>query len=137
MLDETMSALINVRLIQAREDLQGAEVALEANLLKGSANRSYYCIFHAMRAVLALERFDSHKHSGIIAAFRQKYIKSGIFPIDFSEIIKVAFRIRNDSDYQDFYIISKSDAENQIASAKTFLAAVEEYIYAKYREADT
>jgi uncharacterized protein (UPF0332 family) len=33
-----------------------------------------------MRAVQALDGFDSKKHSGVISAFRKDYIKTGIFP---------------------------------------------------------
>jgi len=131
MLDETKSALANVRLIQARECLQDAEMMLAAESFKSVANRSYYCIFHSMRAVLALDSFDSKKHSGIIATFRQRYIKTGIFPANFSGIITSAFEVRNDSDYQDFYIISKEKVENQIANAKVFLTAIEDYIREK------
>ena len=118
--------LANVRLLQARECLQDAEVP--ANSLKTSANRSYYSIFHAMRAVLALEGFDSKKHSGIISTFRKNYIKTEIFPLEFSKIIDNAFEVRNDSDYNDFYVISKEKTVAQIENAKVFLAAVENYI---------
>jgi len=124
-------SLAAFRLDQAKGCLQSAEMEIavnSANSFKCSANRSYYAIFHAMRAVLALESFDSKKHSGIIAAFRQKYIKTGIFSAEMSSIIKNAFEIRNDSDYQDFYIVSREKVEAQIANAKTFLAAVEEYL---------
>jgi len=81
-----------------------------------------------MRAALALENFDSKKHTGIIAAFRQRYIKTGVFSTLFSDIVKDAFDIRNDSDYQDFYVISKTDVIQQLENAKKFLKAVEDYI---------
>ncbi|MCM1122757.1 MAG: HEPN domain-containing protein, partial [Eubacterium sp.] len=29
-------------------------------------NRAYYSIFHALRAVLVFDNFDSSKHSGVI-----------------------------------------------------------------------
>jgi len=39
-------------------------------------NRAYYSIFHAMRAVLALEQKDFKKHSAVIAQFTQSYLKT-------------------------------------------------------------
>ena len=66
----------------------------------------------------------------------QRYIKTGIFAIELSGFIKNAFEIRNDSDYQDFYVISRDDVAAQIANATTFLAAVEDYIAVKF-PADT
>jgi hypothetical protein len=128
MLDNAKPNLSNARLLQARECLESAEREFAANSFKSAANRSYYCVFHAMRAVLALDSFDSKKHSGVISQFRLKYIKAGIFPAELSSVIRSAFEIRNDSDYQDFYVISRDDVAVQIANAKTFLAAVEGYI---------
>ena len=46
-----------------------------------AVNRAYYAIFHALRAVTALDGFDSGKHSGVIAYFNRDYIKNGIFHI--------------------------------------------------------
>ena len=43
-------------------------------------HRSYYAIFHAMRAVLALDGIDMKRHSGVMSEFRRLYIKTGILP---------------------------------------------------------
>jgi uncharacterized protein (UPF0332 family) len=132
--DKTAAALASSRLKQARGCLQSAERELAADSpysYETAANRSYYCIFHAMRAVLALDDFVSKKHSGIIAHFRQNYIKTGIFPSELSDIVGKAFIVRNDSDYGDYYVISKEDVTVQIENAKVFLTAVEEYVIPK------
>ena len=123
----TNKELAKYRLEQAKECLTLAEATLDQSS-KNAANRSYYCIFHAMRAVLALDKFDSKKHSGVISYFQQHYIKTKIFDANFSTIIKKAFQIRSDSDYEDFYIAQKSDVIEQIENAKIFLNAVEAYI---------
>jgi len=120
--------MMNYRLERARECLEGAVRELDAGDFRLSAAHSYYCIFHAMRSVLAMEGFDSKKHSGVIAAFHQRYIHAGIFSKEFSKIIDKAFKVRGDSDYKDFYVISKADTAAQIEDAKTFLAAVEAYL---------
>jgi len=122
------------RLQQAKECLELAEMALAADSFKGSANRSYYAIFHAIRAILALERFDSKKHSGVISYFRKNYIKTGIFDSKISDIVGDAFRVRNESDYQDFYLVSKEKVTTQLENAKTFLSAVEEYLAPKIQD---
>jgi uncharacterized protein (UPF0332 family) len=120
--------LARYRIEKAKSCLQGAEAEMALGLLENSANRSYYCIFNAMRAVLSLDRFDSRKHSGIISAFHKDYIGTNIFPKVFSNIIKNAFDVRIDSDYEAFYLISKADVATQVENAKTFLEAVEKYI---------
>jgi len=55
----------------ARQCLADAEWMRTAESYKSSANRVYYAVFHAMRAVLILDGFDSKKHSGIIAEFQR------------------------------------------------------------------
>jgi len=126
--EENKELLMRYRLEQAHECLNAAMLLINAASFKDATNRSYYCLFHAMRALLAMEGFDSKKHSGIIAAFRQKYIKSGIFPVEFSDIINGAFEARGSSDYEDFFVISKEDVVHLFENAKEFLAAVEAYL---------
>jgi uncharacterized protein (UPF0332 family) len=124
--DDIPKNLAIFRLDQAKECLQDAR--LPGASLKVAANRSYYCIFDAMRAVLAFDRFDSKKHSGVIAAFRKDYIRTGIFPANFSDIIKEAFEIRVNSDYKEFYLVPKADVAAQVENAGIFLEAVEKYV---------
>ena len=126
--NENRKALATLRLEQASSCIKDAEIMLGAASYKTAANRAYYCVFHAMRAVLAIDCFDSRKHSGVIAAFRERYIKTGIFPTGFSDIIKQSFDIRGKSDYEDFFEISKEETSKQVEEAKSFLITVEAYI---------
>ncbi len=122
------------RLEIAHERLTTAKAMLELGDYKASANRLYYAIFSAMRAVLALDGFDSKKHSGIIARFRQSYIKTGILDTEMSKIIDDLEVIREDSDYDDFYIILKEDVEIQAKRAEYFVSEVESYLQNQYNQ---
>ena len=112
----------------AEEDLVAAKELLELNKYKQSLNRSYYAIFHAMRSVNALDEFDSRKHSGVIAHFNQFHVKSGEFPREMSRIIRMASDMRESADYEDFFIASKQEAQEQIQNAELFLKTVKEYL---------
>ena len=128
LLNETVLSLIKYRLEQARGCLDSAMREFGADAYDSAANRSYYCVFHAMRAVLATDTFDAKKHSGIISAFQQKYIKTGTFSPTFSKLIRNAFINRSKSDYEDFFVMTKEDVSELIDDAKTFLAAIEGYL---------
>jgi uncharacterized protein (UPF0332 family) len=119
---------MRLRLEKAQETLNAAILLAESEAFKDAANRSYYCILNTMRAVLAQDRFDSKKHSGIISEFGRRYIKAGIFPKEFSKMIYSAFDVRNNCDYEDFYIISKEEVLAQINNAKTIIDAVTAYL---------
>ena len=91
---ETQKDYARYRLRKSREDLDAARLLYNNGSYRTANNRAYYSIFHAIRAVLALDSFDSKKHSGVIAEFRRRYIKTGIFPTEISDMIGVAFTIR-------------------------------------------
>lgn len=120
--------LSEYRIAKAEEDLHASEVMLKEGLFKVSINRSYYAIFHAMRSVTALAGFDSTKHSGVIAFFNQNYVKTGIFEKNVSKIIKGASLLREKSDYKDFYIASRQEAEEQLAKATEFVEIIRQYL---------
>lgn len=124
-------ALSNYRIEQAKQCISSAKILLEAGDYKGAANRAYYVFFHAMRSVLALDKIDFSKHSGVSAYFRKTYIKTGIFEVEISDMIRPAFDVRSESDYDDFYVVSKDKVEMQISNAEVFLVAVEQYLQSR------
>jgi len=116
------------RFEQAKSCIKQAEVLIDAGEYKGAANRSYYAIFHAMRSVLALAGVDFGKHSAVMSHFRQYFIKTHAFDAELSDIMTVLFDVRNESDYDDFYVISKSDVSNQLKSAVFFTNEIRRYL---------
>ena len=128
MLEQSKIDLARYRLDKAKECLRVAEYLIEPGEYLSILNRAYYAIFHAVRAVFALEGIDRKKHSGVIAYFQQSYVKTGKFDKEYSYIVQEAFEVRQESDYEDFYVISKEDAVAQYENAGKFVSAVEEYI---------
>ena len=126
-LDEK-KGLSKARFARANDCLNSAKILLAADDYKGAANRSYYAVFHAMRSVLALDGIDMKHHSGIMSEFRRLYIKTGLLDKSLSPTITALFNIRQESDYDDFFVISKVEVVEQIANAETFLNEVQKYL---------
>ena len=124
--------LSRYRLQKAAEMLASARRDREAQDYASANNRAYYCIFHAMRAVLALDGEDYKKHSAVISRFSQNYLKTEILPRDYGKLISNASLIRNRSDYEDFFICSISDTENLMEGAAEFYEAVKHYLEQRY-----
>jgi uncharacterized protein (UPF0332 family) len=78
--------------------------------------------------LLAFDRFDSQKHTGIISYFNLHYIKEGKIDKKFSKILMSAEKIRINTDYMDFYVVSKDEAKTQIDNAEVFINEIESYI---------
>ena len=120
--------LSKYRFQSAKEDLETAQMLMKGGRFKASVNRSYYAIFHGLRAVTALAEFDSSKHSGVISFFNRTYVKTGIFDKSISKLIDTAYRLREKADSQDFIIISKDQAAEQIEKAENVLGMLEIYL---------
>jgi uncharacterized protein (UPF0332 family) len=125
MIDTTAIDLSGYRLNKAKDLLRQSWVLLGDSSCDGSINRSYYAIFNAIRALLALCRIDSRKHSGVISYFDQYFVKTGIFNRTYSQIAHSAFEVRQMSDYQDFYMPSIDQAKQQFNNASQLIQEVE------------
>jgi hypothetical protein len=127
----SLSDLSKYRYEHSLEELENAKALFETGKFKLALNRSYYSIFHGIRAVNVLDEFDSSKHSGVIAHFNQFHVKEGHFPKNASKIIKTASEMREHADYEDFFVASRQDAEEQIQKAVQFLKYIEDYLNLK------
>ncbi len=77
---------------------------------------------------MALDGEDRKRHSGVISYFQENYIRTGVFEKTYSYILQNAFEIRQEADYEDFYIVSKDETIKQVENAANFLSKVKEYI---------
>lgn len=127
--NEYKAELSKYRLEKAQESLKYAKILMDNDGYSEAVNRAYYSIFHATRAVLAIDGIDRKRHSGVISYFQENYVKTGAFDKECSYILKNAFSIRQESDYEDFYVVSKGEAQTQIDNAEIFLKKVTEYLY--------
>ena len=120
--------LTEYRLANAKEKLESAKLLLDAGKYKDSIGRSYYAIFTSLRAVLSKDGVDFSKHAGVIAYFQREYIKTGIFDKKYSKYVQSAFQIRNSCDYDDFFIASRQDAEEQYQKAEELYEEVKAFL---------
>ena len=127
----SLTVLSAHRFNRAKEELQTAELLLRNADFRSSINSSYYSIFHAIRAVNALDGFDSSKHSGVSSHFNQEYVKTGLFEKEISKIIRNASELREQADYEDFYEASQEEAADVFEQASRFISVVEIYLQEK------
>lgn len=127
-MDDYSSDLIKYRLEKAYDEIELSEYCIKAGKYSKSLNCSYYAIFHAARAILAIENKDFKKHSGVISYFIKNYVNSGLLEFTLGEIILTAERARTKGDYSDFYFSSIEEASSQFERAKYFLEAIKGYI---------
>ena len=111
--------------------LQSAMVLMEVSDYRGANNRAYYAIFHAISAVHALNGKGYKRHKDSLGNFNKEYVKTEIFPKSLGRKIAESEEIRHASDYDDFYIATRDEAEEQIATAKELIQLVEKHCMEK------
>ncbi len=124
----TSKDLASYRIKSARDRLVVAEELFKNRHYSDAASKAYYAIFQAAKAALATLELDSRKHSGVISMFNINFIKTGILPKEYRKIIASAQDLRLASDYDDFYLVSRNEAEKSLENAKIFISGVEEYL---------
>lgn len=123
----TRKDLVLYRLQTSKDALKSAKTLFAAEEYKGANNRTYYAIFYAINAMHALNGKAYKRHKDAIANFNKDYVKTEIFTREIGRKIGEAEEIRHASDYDDFYIASREEAERQIDVACEFIQMVEEY----------
>ena len=121
-------ALANHRLARAREALVEADLLISAKRWNGALNRLYYALFYAARALLALKRIDSSRHSGVIALFQEYYVKPGLVPAEVARVLPQAFARRQRADYGDFAEAQEGDVQTLRGDVERFLNSCAEIV---------
>ena len=117
--DVILKELFEHRLEHAKEELQAGKILYKSNLFK-SAN-----------SILYNSPIDFKRHKDVIAYFNKNYIHTEIFPKHMGRRISDASRIREDSDYDDEFIVKPEDTLAQIETAEEMIKVTEEYINKK------
>ena len=124
----TQRDLVLYRIETSKSDIKAAEILLNAREFRGANNRAYYGIYHAVSAIHALDGNAYKRHKDALANFNKNYVKTEIFPRKLGKRIVDSEEIRHASDYDDFYIATREEAEEQIQTAKELVKLVEEYV---------
>ena len=132
--EHALLELSRYRLEKSLEMLAAAKRDADVEDYASANNRAYYCIFHAIRAVLALDGEDFKKHSAVISRFTLHYLKTDILPRRYGALISNAALIRNRSDYEDFYICSIEDTHKLLEGAESFYNAIADYLNSRFFE---
>ena len=128
--DENMRDLARIRFEKAKELLGDAESLLEMESYSSANNRAFYAAERAIKSVLASIGKDVASHNGIIRVFNQEFIyeRGDYFTQEDLKKLQGLERIRNASNYDDFYIASKDECRDQVYKAKELIEKVEDFL---------
>ena len=113
---------------KARRSLKSANGDIEEENYDFASSRAYYAAFYAIEAILLTKEVTVSKHSAVISAFNQYFIKTGIFPKEYSQYISRLFRNRQMGDYEFELSISKDEAQEDLIIAQKLINAISQYL---------
>ena len=126
---ENRLALIRVHIEKAEEAYEDAAHLFESRRsYNGAANRAYYAMFHAEKALLLTCGIlgDSHKH--VHTQLSKEFVKEGKLSNDTGRTIDYVQKIRNIADYSGQKSATKEDVEKVLAELKCFMEQVKELL---------
>ena len=119
---------VSAEWLKSQKAFQEAQVLLAQKLEEGAISRSYYAVFHAVKALLFSKGLDTSTHQGSMRLFNLHFIQAGLFEQRFSRVLSRAKQEREEADYFAEYTFSFEDAEENIKNAKVFLLESEKYL---------
>jgi uncharacterized protein len=125
---DTQREEISLYIENAREMLGAAHVMLNNDFYTSAINRAYYAIFYAANALLTTKGMNQGKHTRVIGAFRQYFVKTGLFPVEYSQIYGRAMEDRHESDYDMGAKVTREDADGNLVGAERFVQEIEQWL---------
>ena len=110
---------------RAHTALHAAQVNLDNGLYETAVNRAYYAVFYASSALLLTRDISRSKHSGVLAAFRQQFVKTGEIEPEFSDSYGELLTERTASDYDLAFMADGSTARRHLDEARRFVERIE------------
>ncbi|MBC8509746.1 MAG: HEPN domain-containing protein [Chloroflexi bacterium] len=112
---------IHIYIEGAGEALESAQYNQDGGFYGVAVNRGYYAFFYAASALLLTLDITRSKHSGVLAAFREHFVKTGLFSVEYSNAYGEAFELRNISDYEMLGNVESNQAFITIENARQFI----------------
>ena len=119
---------IELYMSHADEMLQVAEHNLAEGFYSTAVNRAYYAVFYAANALLSTKGLSRGKLSGVVAAFRQYFVKPGLIEAEYGRIYGQLMDDRRGADYDLETIIEPERATVDVEHAHRFVARVRQYL---------
>jgi uncharacterized protein (UPF0332 family) len=126
--EEAAREAVAIHMEGARDALESARYNLDGGFYGVAVNRAYYAFFYAATALLLTLDITRSKHAGVLAAFREQFVKPGLFSVEDSRAYGEAFELRNVTDYEMLGHADSDQARAVVESARRFVERCRSYL---------
>lgn len=110
---------------KANENLSVARAMIVQGYYRHAISESYYAVFTAMRAMLAVLHLNSKRHEGVITLFHQHLVQTHRFPREFNKLVPKLKKMREDATYAPKIVVTEEEAQVELVEAGKFLNTAE------------
>ena len=122
--DPNIAAII----AKAEDKLKTARLDFSNGQYDDAVSRAYYAVYHMLTAVLFRHGQVYSSHAQTIGAFNREFIKTGLFPKEFTRQIQGLFADRQAGDYDVVSRIDKVTAATDLTAAETICSTLTTYL---------
>ncbi len=113
---------------KARRSLATAQRLHDDGDYDFAVSRAYYAMFYLAEAALLSRGLAFSKHSAVIAAFSQHFIRTGLLPRELHDHLREAFDQRHVGDYEFQTSYPGERAASLLEKARLFVDTVEAHL---------
>ena len=129
--DEEREALVKYRIEKAYGTLVEAKDCAEDNHWTLTANRLYYAVYYASKALLIQNGIVAKSHEGVIGMIGQNFVVPGIITLDQAKLLARLQNMRKTGDYDDFKEWHQEDVEPLFEKVEDYINKIKELVEPK------
>lgn len=123
--------LIGAEWQRALSSLSASRALLHTGHTEDGITRSYYSIFHAAKAALAVPEVETSTHAGVRSMFGLHLVKTGEIEAHWANELSESLDDRIRADYDTFTHFTSEDARDEHERAAAFLRRIRRYLLTK------
>jgi len=120
---------INALIEKSHRFLRSAELLWRDGDSASAVSRLYYAMFFSAEAALLTKGLSHSSHKGVLSAFGEHFVKSGIFAKEMGRNLNLAFEKRQLGDYECTLSFDEDEVAGLMNNATDFVEAVSTWLH--------
>jgi len=110
--------IVAVHMKKSLSRLKSAQMLNDGGQYEEAIGASYYAVFHAISALLAVKKLHFNTHKGVISNFNKEYVHTGLIGSVSSKVLSDLHNKRNESEYDPTVFTGEDGAKESLRLAQ-------------------
>ena len=119
---------IQLEIEAGNESLDAVKTLMEKGLYRSAISRTYYGLFHYIRALLYTQGLEPKSHEGLEHLFGLHFVKAGRVDSGSAKLLARLQKYREQSDYGLVTVFTKEDVGQELSEVERFVQSIQGYL---------